>query len=647
MTTTPEAEMPTISFSGSQQVQEAALRAFEVLRARGMFMSDNAPIRVRKDELVAFLTGSVGVSPSDAEAALTENPEVFALENNDEGVEIVITSRLGKVPSSDDDGLAHTFAQRLMTPEPKPARPAAPVRERVRVAPSWATYTVPDFEDDEEEAAYAEEQKRMQAAETAAAEEAEAVRVAAAEKLEAARALAAQEAEAAARAAAVTPDEAPVETVEPAFETPVAEVEDVAETPVEEAPVEIEAETVAEPEIMEEVVEPQEAPVVIEEPVIEVAPVTPAAELTDVSGYSDEQIRTALDESIATDARIARFADRWMSEDRVPRLSRGDIRRIKDYIDEQEVPLTDETLVQDILGTRPNQGNYELTLFALNYRLSKERDFEFLGTNDQRFWATTNLPPIGTDRRKHNDIGTDYRFLTEAVRDVGHRSVDSVDHVVTFYEYTLGLLPYDEDMQKLMPAPVESDQRNAIFTFEMPQTYTTYLVELRYPTPTRGGFLLGLDDFYAESIVPGAMISISATENDGHYRIEYLAADEQNDRLLELDDRRSPRYHFRPTTFACVVDDKWLVNEERFPNLGSEKPLADKVRRRNDELLKATFDRIGMDDGNGGKLASFDDLLVAVNIERPFSEDVLRAVLEQDSNVSGDDANGYTYVTGS
>lgn len=647
MTTTPEAEMPTISFSGSQQVQEAALRAFEVLRARGMFMSDNAPIRVRKDELVTFLTGSVGVSPSDAEAALTENPEVFALENNDEGVEIVITSRLGKVPSSDDDGLAHTFAQRLMTPEPKPARPAAPVRERVRVAPSWATYTVPDFEDDEEEAAYAEDQKRMQAAETAAAEEAEAVRVAAAEKLEAARALAAQEAEAAARAGAVTPDEAPVETVEPAFETPVAEVEDVAETPVEEAPVEIEAETVAEPEILEEVVEPQEAPVVIEEPVIEVAPVTPAAELTDVSGYSDEQIRTALDESIATDARIARFADRWMSEDRVPRLSRGDIRRIKDYIDEQEVPLTDETLVQDILGTRPNQGNYELTLFALNYRLSKERDFEFLGTNDQRFWATTNLPPIGTDRRKHNDIGTDYRFLTEAVRDVGHRSVDSVDHVVTFYEYTLGLLPYDEDMQKLMPAPVESDQRNAIFTFEMPQTYTTYLVELRYPTPTRGGFLLGLDDFYAESIVPGAMISISATENDGHYRIEYLAADEQNDRLLELDDRRSPRYHFRPTTFACVVDDKWLVNEERFPNLGSEKPLADKVRRRNDELLKATFDRIGMDDGNGGKLASFDDLLVAVNIERPFSEDVLRAVLEQDSNVSGDDANGYTYVTGS
>lgn len=656
MTTTSEAEMPTISFSGSQEVQEAASRAFDVLRARGMFMSDSAPIRVRKDELIAFLTESAGANASVAENALAENPDVFAIETNDEGLEVVITSRLGKVPGSEDDGLAHTFTQRLMTPEPKPARPAAPVRERVRVAPSWATYTVPDFKDDEEEAAYAEELRVAQAQEAAAAAEAQAAEVAAAERAEAAEAAAAENARLAAEAiaaeearaaeilAALAPAEAPVEAVD----APAAVAEADVETPVEEAPVE----TVA--EVAREQVSPVvEEPVVAAtpQPVAKTVPAAPApstANLTDVSGYDDAQITAALVESIASDARVARFADRWMSEDRVPRLSRGDIRRIKDYIDEQEVPLTDETLVQDILGVRPNQPNYQLTLFAVNFRLSRERDFEFLGTNDQRFWATTTLPAIGTDRRKHNDIGTDYRFLTEAVaEDVAHRSVESIDHVVTFYEYTLGLLPYDEEMQKLMPAAVEADQRNAIFTFEIPQTYTTYLVELRYPTPTRGGFLLGLDDFYADSIVPGAMISISATENDGHFKIEYLAAEEQSDRLLELDDRRSPRYHFRPTTYSCAVDDAWLINEDRFPNLGSERPLADKLRRRNDEVLRATFERIGMDAGDGGKLASFEDLLAVVNIERPFSEDLLRAALEQDANVSGDDANGYTYVTGS
>jgi hypothetical protein len=222
--------------------------------------------------------------------------------------------------------------------------------------------------------------------------------------------------------------------------------------------------------------------------------------------------------------------------------------------------------------------------------------------------------------------------------------VTSVDHVVTFYEYIHGLLPYDEEMQKLVPAPLLEDQRNAVFTFEIPQTYTTYLVELRFPTPNRGGFFLGLDDFYFESIVPGAIISITATENDGHYKVEFLNAGEQSDRLLELDDKRSPRYHFRPTTYSCAVDDAWLINEDRFPNLGSEKPLADKIRRRNDAVIEATFERVGIDDGNGGLLASFEDLLTAVNIERPFSESLLRDALEADDKVSGDDANGYTYV---
>jgi hypothetical protein len=268
-----------------------------------------------------------------------------------------------------------------------------------------------------------------------------------------------------------------------------------------------------------------------------------------------------------------------------------------------------------------------------------------VGTHDQRFWSTSSLPQIGTTRRKPNEIGTDYRFLVEDVEaDVAPRSTTSVDHIITFYEYSLGLLPYDAEMQALLPAPVDPEQRSAVLTFEIPQSYTTYLVELRYPTPNRGGFLLGLDDFYADSLVPGAMISISATENDGHYKVEFLATDDQNARLLELDDRRSPRYLFRPTTYTCAVADEWLISEDRFPNLGSEKPLADKVRRRNDELLKATFERVGMPDGNGGYLSSFEDLLAAINIERPFTESMLRSVLEQDANVTGDDANGYTYV---
>ncbi|MDP8909044.1 MAG: hypothetical protein M3N47_07985, partial [Chloroflexota bacterium] len=203
-------------------------------------------------------------------------------------------------------------------------------------------------------------------------------------------------------------------------------------------------------------------------------------------------------------------------------------------------------------------------------------------------------------------------------------------------------LPFDEDMQRLLPKALLPEQRSAVLTFECPQSYTTYLVELRYPTPNRGGFLLGLDDFFSENLVPGAMISITATENDGHYRLEYLAGDNQSARLLELDDRRAVRYVYRPTSFSCTVADEMLISEDRFPGLGSERPLDDRVRRRPDAVVHATFQRIGID-ADRGKMATFDDLFAAVNIERPFSPQLLRSTLESDAHISTDDG-GDTYV---
>ena len=572
-----ETGLPALTFSGSEKVQEAASRAFDVMRARGMFMSDNAPIRVLKDQLVGFLTGA-GVSEADAEAALTSNPDIFAIETNDDGQEVVLTTRSGTVPVPEVEDTAHTFANRLMTPQPKPEKPATPVRERVSVDPSWSTFTMPEFDASEFEA---------------------------------------------------------------------EEVEEI-EIPLESEVILPEPEIAAEAEVV--VAEPDVAEAPVSEPIVEAEIVTPPAApgASDVADFDDAAIAEALTRQLEPDVHVARFGDKWMSQDKVDRLSRGDLRRIREYIEEQEQPLTDESLVQDILGVRPNSPDYDRIVFSLNYRLSKERDFDFVGTHGQRFWSVQSLPSIGTDRRKHNDIGTDYRYLVdEAPEEVAHRSVQSIDHVVSFYEYTLGLLPYDADLQKLLPSPVNPDQRAAILTFEIPQTYTTYLVELRYPTPNRGGFLLGLDDFYADCVVPGVVISVNATENDGHYTVEFLETDDQEDRLLELDDRRTPRYTFRPVTYTCVVDDQWLINEDRFPNLANEKPLADKVRRRTEDVVEATFERIGMDDGNGGKLASFEDLLAAVNIERPFSEEMLRAALEADANVSGDDADGYTYASGS
>jgi hypothetical protein len=182
----------------------------------------------------------------------------------------------------------------------------------------------------------------------------------------------------------------------------------------------------------------------------------------------------------------------------------------------------------------------------------------------------------------------------------------------------------------------------------MPQSYTTYLVDVRYPAPNRGGYILGLDDFYAENLVPGALISITATENDGHYRVEYIPNDGQNARLLELDERRAARYVFRPTSFSCGAEQSALLTEERFPRLASAKPLDDRQRRRPETVLAETFERIGDTQDAPGYSATLTDLMAAANIERPFSEQLIRSTLENDeSGAFARDSEGtdvYTHV---
>jgi hypothetical protein len=412
-----------------------------------------------------------------------------------------------------------------------------------------------------------------------------------------------------------------------------------------------EAEAVAVQEGIDVVEEAEVTPADVEEAAAARTITVPSVPGTDVSAIDDLDLAEAISDRLRSDIRVANFGDQWMLEERVPRFSRGDLRRFKDYIQEQEQPLTDDALVQDVLGVRPGSTEFDLIRFAVNFRLSREhRDFDFVGTTNQRFWSTSNLPTIGTTRRKPNEIGTDFRFLSDELPEQSaYRSVNSVDHVLTFYEFHLGLLPYDADMQKLLPAPVLANQRSAVLTFECPQSYTTYLVELRYPTPNRGGFILGLDDFFTENLVPGAMLSISRTENDGHYLVEYLAAGNQHARLLELEERRQ-RYVFRPTTYACAVADEMLLTEERFPRLGSEKPLDEKIRRRPESVVAATFERIGEESDGHGFSSSFTDLRAAVNIERPFSEHFLREILDKDETGAfardPDGADVYTYVPG-
>ena len=413
------------------------------------------------------------------------------------------------------------------------------------------------------------------------------------------------------------------------------------------AGLEAEAAVPVEPEALVLTVEPEPAEEVPAARTI----TTQIIRATDVADVDDVRLALAIKDRFGTDPRVASFGEQWLMEDRVPRFSRGDLRRLREYMQEKEQPLTDDDLAQDVFGVRPASPEFELLRFGINYRLSSEhREFEFVGTANQRFWSTSGLPQIGTTRRKLNEIGTDYRYLLdEAPAEPAYRSLGSIDHTLTFYEYIHGLLPYDVELQSLLPGPVTPAQKSAVLTFECPQSFTTYLVELRFPTPNRGGFILGLDDFFTENLVPGAFVSVQRTDNDGHYRVEYLAESPRSEQLLELDERRAQRYVFRPTTFACGVADQRLLTEDRFGGMANEKPLDEKVRRRPEAVVSATFERIG-EARDGNFSADLETLLAGVNIERPMSETLLRSILENDDSGAfsrdPDADDSYTYVPG-
>ncbi|HUY99612.1 MAG TPA: hypothetical protein VMU89_04640 [Thermomicrobiaceae bacterium] len=381
-----------------------------------------------------------------------------------------------------------------------------------------------------------------------------------------------------------------------------------------------------------ETFEPEPAEVI--ELVVEPAsPAVPAVEigLADIAAMDEDALAAVITEELRHDLSVASFGDLWMVEDKVPRLSRGDLRRIRDYLLERNQPLNDETLLQDVLGLRSTAEDYQLMRFALNFRLSREhREFEFVGTTDQRLWSTTGLPPIGTVKRKASEIGTDYRFVLE------HPGVDMaagetvVEHVLTFYEYQLGVLPYDATFQALMPAAMQPEQRAAALAFESPQTYETFFVELRYPTGNRGGYLAGFERFFAENLVPGALITIERSENNGRYLLEYLPISGQDRKLLHLDEKKG-RYVFRPTTFYCATQENMLLTENRFPRFANTPPLEERVRRRPEEVLAAVFERVGEVEGAGATrryMAILDDLLAASNVERPVNAELVRSVAQ-------------------
>ena len=115
-------------------------------------------------------------------------------------------------------------------------------------------------------------------------------------------------------------------------------------------------------------------------------------------------LEAMLASGLREDFRFASFGDDWYAEEHVERFSKGDFRRIKDYLIETQEALSDRTFLSDILNRRETDPDYERLRFSLNYRMLREKkDFEFVGVPGDRLWIVAGASPVSVPKRKPSE----------------------------------------------------------------------------------------------------------------------------------------------------------------------------------------------------------------------------------------------------
>jgi hypothetical protein len=583
------------TFVGNTEQRALAEQVFRIMTAQGAMFASDAPIRQTLTNLTDFFAAQRKEEPDTVaqaiETALRENATVFTREEED-GAVIYITSRKGFYQPPQED-TRHMFKRRLHDPEsPLPVddisvvvtttRPALTTVEPVFISEYWQ------------------------------------------------------------RAAGLTP---------------VLPYEDGDEI----------LDVVEDGDIVDDIVTIEDAPAVELPPpavVVEAAPaVIPSTVIALPNGVQIDlrrsvgeligqygptlttQLRAALDNDPLR--RIVLFGNDAFPEAMVANFGKNDMRRIRDYLVETGEPLMDTQIIADVFYHNPRQPDYEPFRFALNYRLSREKDFEFVGVEGARLWSTRGLPTIGSKRVKASEMGQIAGYLEEGFDDsLAEQSADSIrksgtlSHILTFFEWEYGILPFTRALAALLPSPLLSDQRTATLRFDSPQHYSSTLAELRYPTGNRGGWLAGLEGFFHDHLTPGALITLARTDDAHVFSITYEEQPETEARLLVLDEKKN-KFAFANVAYYCAVDNDTLLTQQKYGRLRNLKSLPMSERRKSDMVLEHIFETFGEPVGTRSEPRYFavaDELLVALNVLRPASPSYLQHLLRDGEHFTPDES---------
>lgn len=296
----------------------------------------------------------------------------------------------------------------------------------------------------------------------------------------------------------------------------------------------------------------------------------------------------------------------------------------------------------------PPETAHAVQVFSLNHALSSDTQsrFRYAGTKTRMEWC---LPRVADSRPLRFEqgpmsISRDHQLdlLVEIITDEsappnGRGETHEWSHVLTFYDWYWGHLPYDQVAMKLLPQPFLEDQASGRVRLRPASGEDQFSVVIHYPSEGHLGWwgsaeLRGF--FEAKELAPGATIVVRrtpASETEGVYEVDYLPGPATRMEMLDYDESRQPV--FRRLSLKCAVDEEMALPRSRFSALEALRFLDESERRVTPLLLKTAFQRVGEKMLRGLGIvyrASFADLFVATNIERPLPWTVLQAIFEQD-----------------
>jgi hypothetical protein len=305
--------------------------------------------------------------------------------------------------------------------------------------------------------------------------------------------------------------------------------------------------------------------------------------------------------------------------------------------------------VQEILNVleMPADTSVAVQMFSLNHALASDEAgrFEFSGTRSRMEWRLPRVADTKALRfaRAPNDISLDHT-LDEAVEIAIDRPLDRVakgevkewSHVLTFYDWYWGHLPFNAEARDLLDEPLLTGQSCSRVELRPASGGEAFPAIVYYPSERQLGWwgsaeLRGF--FETHELAPGATMKVRRTSSaNGSYEIDYLSGPATRMEMLDYEEGGQPV--FRRLSLRCQLEEELSLPRSRFSALEALSLLPEEERRVTSLLLKTAFQRVGEKLLRGAGIvyrASFTDLYVAANIERPLSATVLKAIFEQNT----------------